>query len=219
MVLYHGSERVIKRPFYGGGHYHNDYGQGFYCTENPEMAKEWACRGSKTAFINKYELDVSSLKVLNLSDPSFSILNWLAILLENRIFDLKSPVAISGKEVLLKEYLPAYKDYDVIIGYRADDSYFSFANDFINNSLPIGKLSRAMRLGNLGEQVVIKSPKAFDNLRFLGSEPVDTTLYGLKRQTRDDEARQSYKQITTEGMKPGDQFLLDILRIKTKKYD
>lgn len=219
MVLYHGSERVINRPFYGGGHYHNDYGQGFYCTENPEMAKEWACRGSKTASINKYELDVSSLKVLNLSDPSFSILNWLAILLENRIFDLKSPVAISGKEALLKEYLPAYKDYDVIIGYRADDSYFSFANDFINNSLPIGKLSRAMRLGNLGEQVVIKSPKAFDNLRFLGSEPVDTTLYGLKRQTRDDEARQSYKQITTEGMKPGDQFLLDILRIKTKKYD
>lgn len=27
------------------------------------------------------------------------------------------------------------KDYDVVIGYRADDSYFSFAESFIQNVL------------------------------------------------------------------------------------
>ena len=50
-------------------------------------------------------------------------------------------------------------EYDVIIGYRADDSYFSFAKDFINNTISVEQLAEAMRLGELGIQIVLKSER------------------------------------------------------------
>ena len=37
-VLYHGSEFLIEKPEFGKGARHNDYGRGFYCTENIELA-------------------------------------------------------------------------------------------------------------------------------------------------------------------------------------
>ncbi|MBR2627880.1 MAG: DUF3990 domain-containing protein, partial [Peptococcaceae bacterium] len=40
-----------------------------------------------------------------------------------------------------------------MIGYRADDSYFSFANAFLNNTLSLRQLEKAMMLGKHGEQV------------------------------------------------------------------
>ena len=33
------------------------------------------------------------------------------------------------------------KNYDVIIGYRADDSYFAFAQDFLNNAISLNTLN------------------------------------------------------------------------------
>lgn len=40
-LLFHGSEFVVGNPIYGKGAKTNDYGRGFYCTENIELAKEW----------------------------------------------------------------------------------------------------------------------------------------------------------------------------------
>ena len=40
--LYHGSEKILKRPVFGFGKTENDYGCGFYCTEIEDMAKEWS---------------------------------------------------------------------------------------------------------------------------------------------------------------------------------
>lgn len=65
-----------------------------------------------------------------------------------------------AKTYLLEELLPNYDPYDLIVGYRADDSYFSFANAFLNNTLSLEQLRKAMFLGKLGEQVVLKSEKA-----------------------------------------------------------
>ena len=42
LLLYHGSQQIIEAPKFGVGKTYNDYGQGFYCTENIELAKEWA---------------------------------------------------------------------------------------------------------------------------------------------------------------------------------
>lgn len=40
MILYHGSREIVEHPLYGKGSQNNDYGQGFYCTESMELAKE-----------------------------------------------------------------------------------------------------------------------------------------------------------------------------------
>ena len=48
MIIYHGSKNIITKPEFGKGNIANDYGLGFYCTENIELAKEWACSDKVT---------------------------------------------------------------------------------------------------------------------------------------------------------------------------
>ena len=219
ICLYHGSDHIVSRPFPGGGSLHNDYGTGFYCTEHLELAREWSCLRNRQAFVNHYELDQDGLKILHLSRPPYHILNWLAILVENRTFDLASPLGKEAKDYLLKTFLPAYEDYDVIIGYRADDSYFSFARDFLGNAITLEQLRRAMHLGKLGEQVVIKSQKASHQIKYLTAEPVDTAIYGPLRRNRDLEARAKYRQIGAESFQPDGVYMVDILRNQWGKDD
>lgn len=38
--LYHGSEKIVQKPLYDYGKSDNDYGRGFYCTKEVELAKE-----------------------------------------------------------------------------------------------------------------------------------------------------------------------------------
>ena len=83
--------------------------------------------------------------------------------------------------------------YDVIIGYRADDSYFSFARAFVSNEISLHQLSRAMKLGELGEQFVLKSQKAFDRIHFVSDIEVANAVYAPLRQKRDDNARAAYR--------------------------
>ena len=160
IVLYHGSNGKIEKPLLGKGKVYNDYGQGFYCTEHIELAKEWSCNEGVDGFANKYELDTGGLKILNLSSEEYTILHWLALLMENRRFRVSTPVMRRGVQWLKEYFLVDISEYDLVIGYRADDSYFSFARAFISNEISLNQLNYAMRLGKLGEQYVLKNEKA-----------------------------------------------------------
>lgn len=81
------------------------------------------------------------------------------------------------KAYLMENFDIDISDYDVIKGYRADDSYFSFAEDFLSNAISVSHLSRAMRLGKLGIQYVLVSQKAFDALHFVQADPVENSVY------------------------------------------
>ena len=165
--LWHGSVNIIEKPIYGHGNSFNDYGQGFYCTEDIELAKEWAATDITDGYANHYIFDMPDAKLLNLSDVQYTILNWLALLVDNRKFAVSSSVGKLGKDYLKENFLIDISEYDVIKGYRADDSYFTFAKAFLNNTISLNQLSKAMNLGNLGEQIVIKSEKAFKHIHFL----------------------------------------------------
>ena len=47
LLIYHGSKDIIEKPYYHGGKAENDYGFGFYCTENLDLAKEWSCSNNE----------------------------------------------------------------------------------------------------------------------------------------------------------------------------
>lgn len=121
-------------------------------------------------------------------------------------------------DFLKKEYLPEIKEADVIIGYRADDSYFSFARDFISNSISLRQLSEAMHLGDLGEQVVLKSAKAFEQIRFAGYAMVNHEVYYPLRMERDRKARETYREIRNRSDRDGI-YMLDLLRGDVKNDD
>jgi len=192
IILYHGSNERIEKPLFGKGKPYNDYGQGFYCTEHLELAKEWSCNEGIDGFTNEYELDTSNLKILNLSSEEYTILHWLALLMEYRRFRVSTPVMRRGVQWLKDHFLIDIREYDLIIGYRADDSYFSFARAFVNNEISLSQLNYAMRLGKLGEQYVLKSEKAFHQITFKSAELADNTIYYARRKMRDDEARNAF---------------------------
>lgn len=192
IILYHGSNERIEKPLFGKGKAHNDYGQGFYCTEHIELAKEWACNEGIDGFSNKYELELAGLKILNLSSEEYTILHWLTLLTENRRFRISTPIMRRGIQWLKEHFLINISEYDLIIGYRADDSYFSFARAFISNEISLSQLNYAMRLGKLGEQYVLKSEKAFERLSFISAELADNAIYYARRKMRDDEARNNF---------------------------
>lgn len=159
-TIFHGSDHMISNPVFGAGKPYNDYGLGFYCTENSDMAKEWGVSKNKDGYANQYTINCDGLSILDLNAPEFCILHWLAVLLENRQFTINAPLALQARDYILSTFHVNYKDADCIIGYRADDSYFSFAQDFISGAISYRQLNNAMHLGKLGQQFVLKSKTA-----------------------------------------------------------
>lgn len=211
MKIYHGSHEIVEKPVREKGKIYNDYGQGFYCTQHIELAKEWACGENKSGFVNAYHIDLDGLNVLNLSEAPYTIFHWLALLMENRTIALTAPIMKSAAEWLHKNFLIDTSPYDVIIGYRADDSYFSFVKTFVKNGVNVEQLSRAMRLGNLGEQIVLRSEKAFSKIQYQGVEFADAAIYCPKRKARDEKAREDYYKILSEKPFSG-VYIMDLLR-------
>lgn len=220
MLIYHGSKDKIEKPEYGKGKPYNDYGLGFYCTEDIEMAKEWSCSEEHDGFANIYEIDTSELKILNLNDAHFTILHWLSVLLKNRSFRLTNPIAKDAREYLLEHFPVNTNSFDAIRGYRADDSYFSFAEDFLNNAISVKKLAKAMRLGNLGEQFVLFSPRAFEKIQFIDAKEALRNKYYVLKIKRDKEARSEYLESDRRPSYSSDElYMLDIMRQGVKPDD
>lgn len=218
-IIYHGSKDIIEKPLFGAGKPYNDYGLGFYCTDTIDMAKEWGVNKLSDGYANIYEIEMDDMKVLDLNDDCYVILHWLAILLENREFDVPSALALEAKEYILENFKVNYKDYDIIIGYRADDSYFSFAQDFINGTISYRQLCNAMKLGKLGQQFVLKSKKAFESIKFVGYEVAENSIWYVKKQSRDKTARREYFDVERNKRQRGDIYITQIMDEEMKADD
>lgn len=153
--LWHGSSHVIKHPEYGLVKPTTIMAADSIARAASSWPRNGACAGMDDGFANRYTLTTDGLLFLDLSQPPYTILNWLAMLVENRRFQPTTAVAAQGIEYLKQVFLPDASQADVIVGYRADDSYFSFARAFVNNAISIDQLAEAMRLGELGKQIVL----------------------------------------------------------------
>lgn len=218
-TIYHGSEFIIQKPEFGKGKLHNDYGRGFYCTEDIDLAREWSADENRDGIVNKYLIDETGLKILRLEEPEFTSLHWIELLLSNRDFSLTTPLAIEGAKYLHEHFHADTSDADVIIGYRADDSYFSFAKDFVNGTISCAQLGDTLKFGNLGLQYFIKSKKAFERLEFVDSEYVESKIWYPKKEIRDSKARQDYFNMDVKKYIRGGLYMSHILEQEVKPDD
>ena len=217
ITIYHGSKQIVEVPVFGEGKKNNDFGLGFYCTESNDLAKEWAVSSLRDGFSNRYTLDTEYLNILNLNSPDYTILNWIAVLVEHRVFSIKAPVARRAKQYLIDNFGINVNAFDLIVGYRADDSYFDYAEAFVNNGITVEQLARAMQLGKLGEQIVIKSQFAFSKIKYEGFESADKNTYYALRKARDDDANKTYIEILEE--EADGLYIQDIMRGGVKNDD
>lgn len=175
LTLYHGNKDPNMYPAFGKGKANTDYGVGFYTTPDKELGKEWAwsiyTQGQK-AFLHQYRLDIQGLSILDFTQ--LDSIHWFAELLSHR------PVNVEGlgaRSDIIQAVLSKFKfntqEYDVIIGYRADDSYYRYVEAFLSGAIYKEVFEQAIRLGNLGLQVCLKSQKAFDNLEAFPDSPVE----------------------------------------------
>ncbi len=76
-----------------------------------------------------------------------------------------------------------------------------------------------MYLGELGEQIVLKSRKAFSAIRYLGNEAAAAEEYYRKKALREREARKKYRKTRKKAADVNELFMLDILREEMKNGD
>lgn len=196
ITLYHGSPDKIIVPTYGKGEAKHDYGQGFYLTENVELAKEWAvCRpNEKNGYVHQYELDIDDLKILDFGDKG--VLVWLAELMKHRdAADSKRYYMLASK--FIEKYGIDTEKYDVIKGWRADASYFYIAKEFVRDNIDLDILEKLLSLGGLGIQYCIKSKLAYSKLKEVeGSlQIVQYAEFNEKYNQRDISAREKMREL------------------------
>lgn len=162
LTLYHGTKDVNLVPDYNFNNSDNDYGKGFYTTPYPELGREWAYASythDNNGYLYKYEINIEGLNILDLTQ--LDSMHWLAELLYNREIDTEDREALQDTiNSVISKYKLNTKDYDIIIGYRADDSYFTYATDFVSGTIYRDTLETALRNGNLGIQVFYKKSKS-----------------------------------------------------------
>ena len=150
MIVYHGSEKIVQIPQYKGSRAGTDFGSGFYCTENLEMAKSW-CALRNGTYVNKYELKLDNLKVKEYNLD----LEWLLFVCKNR----------SNMDLAIEE-----KTYDVIIGPTADDKLYRTVQNFLDNVYSVDETINILNCMKIDKQINLISKEALNNLEFLGVE-------------------------------------------------
>jgi DNA-binding transcriptional regulator YiaG len=193
-VLFHGSPKIVEKPLLGFGKNSNDFGPGFYCTEDRELAKEWAVSYKSNGYLNKYEIDIEGLNVLDLKSVDDGFNQWIALILDNR------PTSISSelKGSFINSHYPDLYGVDVILGYRGDSSIFTILDDYLNNKIDTKNLLKKIKKSGLGDEIVLVSQTAIDKLKFIGCESVSYFDCYRTKQIRDQKEREIYYKNNSE---------------------
>ena len=195
ITIFHGSLSEELAPGYGMGKPYHDYGNGFYTTEDKELASEWAVSLStgENGYCHAYSLDITKLSILNI-DTAEDILSWMAILMRHRPGTDSRRWDLIQQRFIEKYYIDV-DSYDAIIGYRANDSYLAIAKQFARGEVGVSILGRLLKLGSLGVQVCIKSRLAVTWLRYLEISEVDYKQFHTLFIRRDEESRRRMREL------------------------
>ena len=150
LTLFHTGFSEIRKPDLEIGRKNADFGQGFYLSDDKEFSKRWArARRNLSTFLNSYELDTDGLLIKRFSRDR----EWFDYIFSNR----------AGKA-------DRYSGYDVIIGPIANDTLYDTWG-IITSGLIDGETAlELLSVGPEYKQIVIKTEKGANSLRFIGSE-------------------------------------------------
>ncbi|MBS6679309.1 MAG: DUF3990 domain-containing protein [Clostridiales bacterium] len=155
MILYHGSNVIVKYPEIRKARYNKDFYFGFYCTKYAEQAERWAARYGRKGYLNKYEY-VPNEKLRYLQFERMTE-EWLDFIVDCR----------SGKA----------HAYDIVEGPMADDTIYNYIQNFIDGKITRAAFWELVKFKYPTHQVSFHTVSALDTLNFIGSE----VIYGNKK--------------------------------------
>lgn len=192
-TLYHGSDRIISAPRYAYGDSERDFGAGFYCTENEKLARQWACRYAQPGIVNVYHMNTEYLYILDLTSDEHDVLEWVALILANRVFRITDSGAERRKQEILSEYLIDTTPYDAIIGVRADDSHFALIRSYLSGEFSDEELRKFISSEKSHKQIFFKNNKCFLMLEYQRSYLASQKDVYMRYQ-EDDDLRERIKK-------------------------
>ena len=215
MRIYHGAKQIVREPRFGIGRSYNDFGLGFYCTKNEDRAGEWAVTARDNGFVSVYALNDSGLRTIDLASSQYTILHWLSLLMNYRVFDSSSTTLHLATEYIARNFPVDYQNCDCIAGYRADDVSFTLAQLFLNNELSFQELRKHLTSGDLGTQFVLKSNRAFERISYVGYTAASSKeIYPEKASRQMSVLQSAYKKVGAPGL-----YISDLISEEVKAYD
>ena len=148
LLLYHGSQQIVRQPEIRSGKYTKDFSTGFYCTILKEQAIRWATRFPTTGYVN-----IFSCKLIDdLQIKRFETMTeeWLDFIVACR----------HGKT----------HDYDLVDGPMANDTIFNYVQDFIDGTISREAFWALAKFKRPTHQICFHTQKALDTLTFEGYE-------------------------------------------------
>ena len=154
MLVYHGSNHVVKEPRIISGSKFLDFGTGFYTTTNKTQAERWAQKVSvrrepKTRFISIYEVDENYKNVLNVINFSEPNAEWLKFVCACRC----------GKD--------ANRYYDMVLGPVANDNVYSTVVLFEKGVYDETETLKRLKIQPLYNQVLFHTEKALEFCKYV----------------------------------------------------
>lgn len=176
MLLYHAGFKTIKEPDIHYGRKNADFGQGFYLTSEEEFAHRWAGeRKGEETIVNTYELDTDGLVIKRFERDG----EWFEYIYGNR----------NGKADVLKA--------DVIIGPIANDIIYNTNGIVTSGFLKPEEAMQVLMVGPEYRQIVIKTEKAVEQLKWLDSKVLShEEIMGYKKTLMTEETE--YQKLLAE---------------------
>lgn len=165
--LYHGSKSHRVEPTHDKGNGISDFGKGFYLYPSHNIASEWASSDrynvepDANVYTHEYNLYLDGLEIFDFRKSD--VLSWVAYVLSHRDVAIESSHRNMVKSFVDK-YAPNTAGYDVLIGWRADASFFYLIEKFVLGDIDVVSLKDILTYKNIDMQAVLKSSKAIDAL-------------------------------------------------------
>lgn len=157
MVVYHGSNIVVRKPRLITQNRYLDFGFGFYTTTNKMQAVSFAEKvykrkneGSKEVSIFEIDEDklFAELSVLRFQSPNEA---WLDFVAENRSGNYEG------------------QSYDVVYGPVANDDVYTTFTLYQSGTLTKEQTLEALKIKKLYDQMVFTTDRALEYLNFIGT--------------------------------------------------
>ena len=172
ITLYHGSKSGIHGKIAPVSRNRCDFGKGFYMGTDRSQPLTLICNYPK-AKLYTLSVDLSNLNILSVDVD----LDWALLIAYNR-----GKMDSIKNSPIYKHYEDLAKDYDMIIGYIANDRMFVVLDRFFNGEITDLALINSLSALKLGKQYVALTSRACEQIKILDeSEFSDEERSELKK--------------------------------------